>query len=296
MIRVATLILFVFLLFSVNVFGQIVEIDSVKTIILKGSDELFPAWSKNGTLLTFQSNKTGNWDIMLYDFDKDTLIVLTKTNADEQHPVFVPKSDEIAFDSQIEDKVYIFKINYKSLKKSYIFNRKIFCKEPSFSPNGNIMTFKGYDINSESWQIFSYDFIYDNLNKLTSLNKKEVFSPIFSPDGNIILFGVKEKTAPYYEYLEEINWYGEKLDSIGAVSSRDFCWTPSGFRIICSHNETLKINQLVSERKDGSFKYVLTSDKYYKSSPAISTDGKKLAVAIKKNNEYDIVIFNIIKE
>ncbi len=278
---------------NLSIAGQNLEIDSAQRITMAGSDELFPSWSPDSKQIVFQSNKNGNSDIFIYNIDQDSTWQITSGKADKRHPVFIPKSHEIAFDSQIDDKVYIFKIDPATGQQDVVFKRKLFCKEPSFSPSGRLMVFTGYDKTSESWQIFSYDFIYDNLNQLTDYKQKKVFNPQFSPNGKIILFGTEDKHTPYARTLEEINWYGNSITSIDTLPARSYCWTPDSYRIICTLKKKDSANRVISIRKDGSALFSLSDDDYQKSTPALSPDGKKLALSVKLGNDFDIVIVNL---
>jgi Tol biopolymer transport system component len=273
--------------------AQIIELDSSKRIVNAG-DDLFPSWSKDSRQLIFQNNHSGNFDIFLYELDKDTIITVADTESDEQHPDFIPPGyNEVAYALKTENGYHLYKTDLITKKTSPLFKRDIRGKAPSFTPSGRLVVFNGYDKSSESWQVFSYDFIYDNLNKLTSFKHHEIIRPQLSPDGKVILFGLKDKRYPYNESVVEINWYGEPVATLDSVSSENFCWNNTGFRIICSQNTGLKINQLVSERKDGSYRYFLTSDRYRKATPAVSPDGTMLAVSVKFEEGYDIVIFKL---
>jgi Tol biopolymer transport system component len=270
--------------------------DSVFRIKMKNSDELYPAWSADGTRLVFQSNRYGNNDIFLYDFLKDTVLRLTNGKADEQHPVFMPESNSVAFDSRIGNKVYLFKIDTVTGRKDVLFTRKLFCEAPSFSPSGRLVVFKGYDRNSETWQIFSYDFVYDNLNRLTHYTGKKVSAPVFSPNGKVILFGLQDKEPPYKRSMEEINWYGERVCHLDSVRGSSYCWSDAGFRIIYSDKQPDSVFRLLSVRSDGTSTYILLDDRFPKFSPALSPDGSKLAVAVKFENDFDIVIIKVTDE
>ena len=273
--------------------AQKLDLDSAFRITLPESNELNPAWSADGKLLAFQSDQSGNDDLFIYNFNLDTLIRLTTDITDQQHPVFLPKSNEIAFDSQIDDKVYIFKINPATQQQEIIFKRKLFCKEPSFSPSGRSMVFTGYDKASETWQIFSYDFVYDNLNQLTDVKHAKVSSPLFSPNGKIILFKTEELITPYSSSLKEINWYGKEVQKLDSIHTQSYCWTPDSYRIICIQKAHGVNRKVISIRKDGSRAFYFSSDDYEKSSPAVSPDGKKLALAVKWGNDFDIVVVNL---
>jgi len=285
-----------FLLLSPTLCGQALEIDSAFRITMSGSDETFPAWSEDGKKLVFQSNKYGNSNIFLYNIKTDTLKQVTDSKANERHPVFISKSGKIAFDSQRDGSVYIYFIDTVTQKEDVIFSRKILCQEPTFSPSGRLLVFKGYDRSLESWQIFSYDLVYDNLNQLTHFKDKKVFRPQLSPNGKTILFATKDTFVPYSSSLNEINWYGEKVISLDTLPILSYCWSQNSFRIITILKNNNTFYSITSLRKDGTSPYNFLNDSTEITTPALSPDGKKLAVAVKFNNDFDIVIFNLPDE
>ncbi len=273
--------------------SQIITMDSLQRISMAGSDELNPAWSTDSRLLAFQSNKNDKSTIYIYDLIHDSLYQLATKNLNVSYPAFIPKNKEVAYALETDNGPLLFKTDLQTKQSQKLFEREILATAPSFSPSGRLVVFKGYDHNTESWQVYSYDFIYDNLNRLTAYPHHEIFRPQFSPDGKSILFGLKNKHYPYEEALVEINWYGEPQYVVDSISAHDFCWLTNGFRIICSETSALSYNKLISIRKDGSIPTIVTDDHFKKATPAISPDGNKMAVAVRFKDDYDLVIFKL---
>ncbi len=263
---------------------------------LEQSNEQFPAWSENGNRLVFQGTVKGYSQLFLYDFLKDTLIQITNGKTNKSHPVFIPNENLIAFDASIGSKTYLFKINPETGEQQPLFRRKLFCQAASFSPSGKLVVFKGYDLNHETWQLFSYDFVYDNLNQLTHLKNKELLRPVLSPDGKTILFGTYDRTPPGHYSLHEINWYGKKVHDLDSTKATSYCWLPNSYRIVCVTNEPKSNPSFYTIRKDGTYKMRLCNDTLRRITPALSPDGKKIAVAVKFDDNFDIVVYNLMDE
>ncbi len=276
--------------------SQFLDTARVIRIELPQSNERFPAWSDDGTLLVFQSALKGHSEIFLYDFTNDSLIQVTGGKANMSHPVFIPGSNNIAYDKMEQDGSHLYKINLNSGNRELLFKRDILCKAPSFSPSGRLVVFIGWDKKSDTWQIFSYDFVYDNLNRLTHLKDKELYRPLFSPDGKIILFGSRSKSNPFDFELHQINWYGEKLQEPDSIASVSYCWLANSYRIVCAETNREKKFRLITIRKDGTVPMLLSADTVQRITPAFSPDGKKIAVAENSGNNFDIVIYNVANE
>jgi len=289
-------ILLMLLVVSPVVMCQMLDTKSSVRIELLQSNERFPAWSEDGKQLVFQSDRNEESNIFLYDLVADTLIQVTSGTANKSHPVFIPGHSEIAYDILSGGWPLIFKINLESGEQKRLFRRKLFCKSPSFSPSGRVVAFIGYDRKSETWQIFSYDFVYDNLNQLTHFKNEKLFRPMFSPDGKIILFSTQETEIPYSRILHQINWYGDKVQDMDTIAVTSYCWLSDSYRIVCSLKKSDSDAALITIRKDGTSVMLLCNDTIQRDTPALSSDGKKIAVAVKFGNNFDIVIYNLLDE
>ncbi len=284
------------LVFALPAKCQMLDTTNVFRIKLLQSNEQFPAWSEDGSKLVFQSAGSGYAQLFLYDFFKDTLIQITFDETHKSHPVFVPNQNQIAFDVYIHDQVKIFKLDLTTGVRQPFFRRSLLCEAPSFSPSGRWAVFKGRDPNRETWQLFSYDFVYDNLNQLTHVKNSKLSRPVLSPDGKIILFGTRDNAVPYTRSLHEINWYGEKIRDLDSLAVSSYGWLANSYRIVCSMDEPHESPSFFTITKDGTYMMPLCSDTLHRVNPALSPDGKKIAVAAKFGNNFDIVVYNLIDE
>ena len=147
--------------------SQIISIDISKNISKSSGDDMAAEWSPDGNKLIYQSNRNGNWDIFVYDFTFDTTIQLTFDSSDEQNPQWHPSGNQLIYDSDKDAYQFLYLLNLESGTTSSLFDRKIICKQASLAPDGRMVYFLGFDEQNENWELFSYHFIYGNLNRLT---------------------------------------------------------------------------------------------------------------------------------
>ncbi len=283
-----TILLMLFLQLAI---AQPFTIDSTYQIISSPGDDLFPKWSDDGLRLLFQSNRNGNWDIFLFDFDKDTLIQLTHNQANEQHPEWFPKDNKIVFDSDRAGVNYLFQMDLKTDEISHLFKRNIECRQASFPPTKRLVYFSGFDRKSREWAIYSYDFVSDNLNHLTKL-KGDCSMPIVSPNGKQILFTRVINAYPF-EQISILNWYGNLETELDSLWATEPAWSPNGLKVYFVSGEEELQGEVYSVWKDGSHLERLTNDQLKVKTPAVSPDGKKMALSVLQENRFDIFIISL---
>ncbi len=265
--------------------------EAIDSILLKG-DQLFPSWSENGRYLLFQSSKNGNEDIFLYDLRRDSLIQITRWLSNERHPVWRPHYNAVVFDSDKGSTSFLYQYSLKTGKIKPLFNRNIVCSQPSFDPTGHLVCFSGFDKISGTMQIFSYDFVYDNLNKLSNEKGTCVF-PIFSHNGSSILYQQLNLATDTVGKLIMCNWYGEVSHRYKQSYALKTNWTPYDWRILFVVYNNTKTGEVYSMRKDGKAIYRITENKYIERCPSVSPNGKIMAIPMKKKKYFNIYLFSV---
>ncbi len=270
---------------SVNLRAQAVAINDSTQQSLSGN-QYFPSWSADGRII-FQSDKNGNEDIYLFNPATDLVVAIAAGSNDEQHPVWLPHKNTIVYDSGKNKDTRLFYLNLKTGNKRLLLHRDIACREASFTPSRHLVVFSGFDDRTQHWQIYSYDFIYDNLNRLTSENNNSSF-PVFSPDGKTIAYivrGIDNRTR-----LKTINWYGGETKTVAYDVRGKVCWTPDSWRLLyISKVENRYV--IFSIRNDGTHRAELFSSQRPLCCPTLSANGKKLIFSMKSNNRFHIVTF-----
>ena len=187
----------------------------------------FAATSPDGIL--FRWDKRGNNGLYLILPGRDTLLLLSHLRTRPQHPVWVPGKEAIVFDTGVDQNNRLVYYDLKTKQLKLLLHRKIACREASFTPSRHLVAFSGFDDRTGGWQIFSYDFIYGNLNRLTS-EKGNCLFPVFSPDGKTILYTIQDANG--HSRLKSINWYGNNPKILAKNIFGKACWTPDNWRIL----------------------------------------------------------------
>lgn len=268
--------------------GQIITIDTSKNISRNVADDMFPEWSPNSKKLVYQSDRNGNWNLFVYDLESDSIIQLTNNINNEQNPQWHPDGNHIVYDSDKDSNQYFYKINLQSLQVSPLFDRKIEGKMAKLAPDGRMVYFLGFDDQHEDWELFSYHFIYDNLNQLTSSKKDGLFLDL-SPDGKKVLYGSSSSTYPFSQ-LHIYNWYGSELGEINDGNIIEAIWHPDRLKIYFISDAENEEGEIYSVWSNGSHLTRMTEDDFKIHDISIAPDGKYLACSVSLNGNYEILI------
>ncbi len=264
--------------------AQIISIDTTNNISRSSGDDMAAEWSPDGQQLIYQSNRNGNWDIFLYDFVLDTTIQLTYDSTNEQNPQWHPVGYQIVYDAD----QFLYLLNIETGTTTPLFNRKIICKQASLAPHGRMVYFLGFDDQNENWELFSYHFIYDNINQLTN-HKNDGLVLDLSPDGKKVLYTYSTYPYPFYR-LQILNWYGDVLEEFDSFNITDASWHPDGLKICFISDKDQLEGELYSIWKDKTHMLRLTYDELQIRDICFSPDGKTIACSVSINGNFEIII------
>jgi len=271
--------------------GQVIHMSDGENISRLPGDELHAQWSSDNKSILFKSINNGNIDLCIYQMELDTIFSISNSDYNFNNPVWHPDGDKIVFDSDKNGIEYLYSIDIKTNEVKPLFNRKIRCRNASFSASSRQVYFAGYDELAERWEIYSYDFIYDNLNKLTSF-KLGCSNPEISNDGKLIAY-CKENPFNGTKNIDVINWYGEPVISFNEFSAESPMWNTSGFKLYFISKKDNKYGELYSIWKDGSHLVRLTNDTIKIQDISVSSDESNIAISALILNSWDIIIASL---
>ena len=249
---------------------------------------MFPKWSPDGQQIIYQSDRNGNWDIFLYDLQRDSTFQLTTSPYNEQHPEWSSDGKTIVFDSDQNNTTKLYVLDRTTGGEKLLFNRNIRCREAVFGQNDEIVFFSGYDNQEKKWGIYSYEFFYNNLNLLSDVHRFTRLSSV-SPKGDDILF-LGSGSPGSKSTMEMINWYGNVLKVFSDHDFVDPVFGVNGLKIYFVSAKDDKNGEVYSFWKDGSHLQRLTDDNYQVRCPALSPDGSKIALSVKIDGLFNIFI------
>ncbi len=288
--------IFFFLATSISTigYGQYLNIANGDYISNSLDDEIYPQWSSDGERVMYQSVNNNKSTICIYQLEEDTVLVFSNENYNFNNPTWHPDGDKIVFDSDKSgtEYLYIFDLTTNTVKP--LFSRKIRCSNASFSTSSRQVYFTGYDELNDCWEIYSYDFVYDNLNKLTNY-KLGCNNPQISNNGKLIAY-CKENPFKGTKNIDVIIWYGEPVISFNNFGANSPTWNNTGFKLYFTSEMDNKYGELYSIWKDGTHLERLTNDTIKMQNPSISPNGTKMAISVLANNNWDIMIINIADE
>jgi len=266
------------------------------TLVFSTADSLemvdSPSWSPDGNEIVFSAQLNSQRDLFVYRLDSDSLYNLTNSEIDEFHPVWHPDGKQIVFSKRLGVKMFLYTIELSSGEQLKLFHREINCSQASFSNKNGLVCFIGVDEISGTKQVFTYDFVYDNLNQLTH-HKNNCNAPSFSPDGKHIL----------YEYVTEdsetkirmINWYGKPELSMDSITAFSPSWESNSWRFNFIANSDSGNVDVFSVRHNGNSKFKLTQNDYSEVEYSLSPNEKYAAFVVKNDAGQYLFVVEVVK-
>ena len=141
----------------------------------------------------------------------------------------------------------MFQLGEKHIKQ-LIPDRDVVAFDPLLNHNGNLLLFRGQRPNQQEMSLFTYDFIYDNLNQLEGTERYEHAS--WSPSDELIVSSSVENDK---HVLKLLHWYDKPFDTIRSdtLDLMQAVWSESDFRLFAMASGK-KQHYLIAMRKDGS--------------------------------------------
>jgi tricorn protease len=199
--------------------------------------ERYPAWSPDGKLAAYWSDRSGEYELAVYDFERRTEKMLTSYGAGYRYqPLWSPNSKMIAFiDKAMRVKIYDFAKN-RTLevdRANYYYQGGLSAFTVSWSPDSRWLAYHR-DLSNRSEAIFIFDTREEKATQVTSGYYPDV-QPSFDPDGKYLYFLTNRTLAPVYSDFDN-TWIYPNTTNLAAVPLTEDILSP-----IAPKNDTLSV-------------------------------------------------------
>ena len=216
----------------------------------QGVRELYPVWSPDGKFIAYYSDKTGEYEIYLYDIEKDKHLQITKGSKIWRNPmIWSPDSKKLLF----TDKTLYLQYLDLNTKKITKVDKSIITPigDYNWSPDSNRIIYTKANDNYKN-SIWLYSMINGKKFRITD-ERFDDYSPVFSTDKKFIFFA-SDRTFNLSFSSFEFNYLYNKSTGIYAIAlQKDYkLFEYKGIEI--KDTEDKKSNSKSKVNKDNSIK------------------------------------------
>lgn len=225
--------------FSANIEGAdrifVLDLDAkkVRELINGPGNNSYPSWSSDGKLLAFTSDRDGNKEIYLSNWEGDKQVRLTETKQDEDNVTWVPNSRRLVFYSEAnKDSTNLHMLDLESLAKPVrLTNFEGRNTTPKVAPDGQRIAYTT-NRNWPGWDVCIWSL--ENASNQCVLDGVQTYCrPDWSPNGHELAysFGVGKDIN-----LAVINLDSKASIQLSKLALREYdpTWSPNGLHIAFS--------------------------------------------------------------
>jgi TolB protein len=214
-----------------------------------------PAWSPDGKLLAFSSDREGNEDVYVMNPDGTGIRNLTTNEADDSSPDWSPDGARILFVSDRDANGEVYVMNADGTGVANLTNSEGDDKDPAWSPDGQQIAFvSSRDDNSD---IYVMNADGTGVTNLTNSEGNEE-DPAWSPDGQRIAF-VSIRDGNYDIYVMNADGTGVTNLTNHLAEDRSPVWSPEGSWVLFSSNRFFNLD-IFAIRADGTGEAIRLTD------------------------------------
>jgi len=227
------------------------------------------------TSLAFYSDRTGDREIYLMDYDGLEQRAITGHKSISMAPDWSPTGDAIAYVSFFDGKPAIYMVDLQSGLKKPMVTDGNFNSSPSFSPDGKRIAFsRSLEGNTE---IFIANRDGSGLKRLTHSPGIDT-NPAWSPTGTSIAFTSSRGGTPNV-YVMDVEGTDLRRVSFGGTYNDGAAWDPEGKQIAYASRLRGHLFDIVVTDLAGLSTRTLTGGPGSNEAPTWSPDGRFIAYA-----------------
>ncbi len=255
----------------------------------KMGDELLKLFGQTPVFtskIAFISDRDGNRELYIMDYDGANQIRLTYTKGMEMLPAWSPDCEKIAYVSYRRGFPEIY-IRYIYEGRDELVATGGTNMTPAFSPDGRFLAYSStLPGNAE---IYIYDLLTKERRRITFSPGSDL-SPCWSPDGKQIVFTSDRSGSPQL-YIMNRDGSNVRRITFEGLYNDSASWASDGERIayvsrIMGRFDIYVLNIVTSEV------YKLTSGQAMNENPCWSPDGRHIVFASNRDGKYQIYIMD----
>lgn len=293
---------------------QFVDAFEITKIVGTDANEAFGSFSSDGDKIIYQCDQDSNWDLFEYTLSTQTTKQLTKTEFNEEDPVYNPNGKEIAYTSTEEDHRNVdFNMKVRDIylydlvndRKTNVTLNSSDDWGPKYSKDGKYISFvserddlRDVDFTQLTGEIYIMESDGRFQLRLTHNN--------FNDGGPVIAPGsTEDKGTIYYDSnqngkfdIYKTDFKGEKttritFDPVGNDVDPDV--SPNGDKIVFFSDRDGNY-EIYMMNSDGSAEMRLTSNPSDDLNPVFSPDGNKVLFHSNRSGNYDLYLLDLTKQ
>jgi TolB protein len=254
------------------------------------------AWSPNGKLIAFDSERDGKTSIFVVDLATREIKRLTESGANDITPAWSPDGKQIAFVSDRSGHNEIFVMNADGSGTKQLTHDNSDGIHPDWSRNGKRLIYCSARDNPDPstaaegklYEIYLVDLTGSAPIRLTKAGGINTY-PSYSPEGSQILFRKVLGERNSEVFVMNADGSGKRNLTNNAAFDAWPRWSPDGRRIVfASNRENGTDYEIFLMNSDGSNVQRISEMKARNTSPKWSPDGKKISFDHAVQGECDI--------
>jgi len=211
-----------------------------------GSAERFPSWSPDGKTVAYWTDKSGEYELALYNYETGEEETVTSTGKGYKYNLYwSPDSKHLVFINQAME-IYLFTVDGKSLMKidqaKWLFHGGLSAFNASWSSDSKWIAYsRGLDNNNDA--IFLFDVDKKEKHQVTAGFYNDMH-PAFDPDGKYLYLVTNREFSPVYSDMDNSFVYpnATKLAAIALTSDVKSPLVPK--------NDNVEIKKEDEDKKD----------------------------------------------
>jgi tricorn protease len=188
-----------------------------------GAAERYPSFSPDGRYVAYWSDRSGEYELSLYDVSKRTETPMTSFGPGYRyHPFWSPNSKMVAFiDQTMRIKIYdVERDKTTDVDKAlYYYQGPLEGFSVSWSPDSRWLAY-ARDLENRSSALFLFDTKEGKANQVTSGYYADA-SPSFDPDGKYLYFATNRTLNPVYSDFDGTWVYPNSTNLAAAMLTTD---------------------------------------------------------------------------